>query len=157
MKILTIDDEPVIAHLLEVILEQRGYAVCSAHSGVDGLRVFSQERPDLVLLDMQMPDMNGIQVVQELKKRCGERFVPVIFLTSQYDDELLADCIDAGGDDIIHKPFNQNILEAKLRAWERNIKTFNAMLVSHQNSLSALSRNTLTPEEIKGLFAWSEE
>ncbi|MBF0416106.1 MAG: response regulator [Magnetococcales bacterium] len=157
MKILTIDDEPVIAQLLEIILEPLGYRVVSAISGAQGLVVFEVERPDLVLLDLQMPDMSGIQVVREIKKRCGERFVPVIFLTANYDEEQLADCIDAGGDDIVNKPFNQTILEAKLRAWERNIKIFNAMLASHQQSLSTLSRDTLTPEEIKGLFAWSDD
>lgn len=154
MKILTIDDEAVIAQLLEIILEPQGYTMCAAHSGLEGLRLFEEERPDIVLLDMHMPGMNGMQVVRGIKKMCGERFVPVIFLTSTHDDDILADCIDAGGDDLINKPFNQTILEAKLRAWERNIKIFNAMLASHQSSLSELSRGTLTPEEIKGLFAW---
>ncbi|HIJ85824.1 MAG TPA: response regulator, partial [Magnetococcales bacterium] len=143
--------------LLEIILEPLGYVVCSTQSGQEALSVFERERPDMVLLDLQMPGMNGIEVVRQIKKSCGERFVPVIFLTGTYDDELLADCIDAGGDDLISKPFNQTILEAKLRAWERNVKIFNAMLASHQNSLSTLSRNTLTPEEIKGLFAWTDD
>ncbi|MBF0145367.1 MAG: response regulator [Magnetococcales bacterium] len=157
MKIMTIDDEPVISQLLEIILEPLGYVLCSAQSGEIALNIFDMERPDLVLLDLHMPDINGTQLVRQLKTQCGERFVPIILLTSQFDDELLADCIDAGGDDLISRPFNQTILEAKLRAWERNIKIFNAMLTSHQNSLSTLSRNTLTSEEIKGLFAWSED
>ncbi|MBF0174217.1 MAG: response regulator [Magnetococcales bacterium] len=154
---MTIDDEPVISQLLEIILEPLGYVLCSAQSGEIALNIFDMERPDLVLLDLHMPDINGTQLVRQLKTQCGERFVPIILLTSQFDDELLADCIDAGGDDLISRPFNQTILEAKLRAWERNIKIFNAMLTSHQNSLSTLSRNTLTSEEIKGLFAWSED
>ncbi|MBF0110394.1 MAG: response regulator transcription factor [Magnetococcales bacterium] len=155
MKIQIIDDEPIIIQLLEIILEPLGYLLCSAAGEAKSLEVFENERPDLVLLDLHLSGSDILSLVRQIKARCGERFVPIILLSGQFDDDLLADGIDAGGDDMIAKPFNQTIFEAKLRAWERNIRIFNAMLTSHQNSLSALSRNTLTPEEIKGLFAWN--
>src|ERR1043165_3034080 len=99
---LVIDDEPQIRRLLQVTLEASGYRVFDATNGNDGLAQAAQRRPDVVLLDLGLPDLDGATVLKRLREWSA---VPVIILTvrDREDDKIKA--LDAGADDYVTKPF----------------------------------------------------
>ena len=119
MKILIVDDDRINGAILTRLLGREGHPVVIAHNGEDGVDMFHQEQPDLVLMDIRMPKMNGYDAARLIKESATDRFVPIIFLTAVTDEEGLAQCIDAGGDDFLTKPFNRTILQAKIEAMER--------------------------------------
>ncbi len=119
MKILIVDDDPINRTILQRLLGKEGHPVITADNGEEGVKQFIQHQPDLVLMDIRMPKMNGYEAAQEIKKINSFRFTPIIFLTAVTDDEGLVQCIDAGGDDFLTKPFNRTILQAKISAMER--------------------------------------
>ena len=110
---LVIDDEPQIRRLLRVTLEANGYRVFNAATGQDGLVQAAQRQPDVVLLDLGLPDLEGVEVLKRLREWSR---VPVIILSvrDREDDKVAA--LDAGADDYVTKPFNSAELLARLRA-----------------------------------------
>ncbi len=154
MKILLIDDDRIFHVLMSEVLKSEGYELFSATAPQEGIDMFSKVQPDLVLLDVHMPDMSGCEVAPILKDKAAQlgKFVPIIFFTSSKDDHELVRCIDSGGDDLISKPFNENLLEVKLRAWNRNVKLMNEKKTAQSGGVSELSRNHLTREEIMELL-----
>jgi two-component system, HptB-dependent secretion and biofilm response regulator len=119
MKILIVDDDRINSAILTRLLGREGHPVVIAHNGEDGVEQFQLEQPDLVLMDIRMPRMDGYDAARLIKDSASDRFVPIIFLTAVTDEEGLAQCIDAGGDDFLTKPFNRTILQAKIEAMER--------------------------------------
>lgn len=105
--ILLIDDEPNLAQVIAVCLESfKGWKVCVVHSGKEGLQVVEALKPDVILLDVMMPEMDGIEVLQNLQKNPAIRDIPVIFLTAKVqtsDREKFAE-LDIVG--IVAKPFD---------------------------------------------------
>jgi CheY-like chemotaxis protein/signal transduction histidine kinase len=134
MKILVVDDDRINSTILSKLLTRDGHDVLTASNGRDGVALFEQEEPDLVLLDIRMPIMNGYEAAQRIKHHNPDRFVPLIFLTAVTDDEGLARCLEAGGDDFLTKPFNRIILQAKIGAMER-IRQLHAMLRRQKEQL----------------------
>ena len=110
---LVIDDEPQIRRLLRITLEANGYRVFDAANGRDGVAQAAQRRPDVVLLDLALPDMDGIEVLGRLREWSK---VPVVVLSvrDREDDKIAA--LDAGADDYVTKPFGAGELLARLRA-----------------------------------------
>lgn len=110
---LVIDDEPQIRRLLRVTLEANSYRVFDAATGQDGVAQAAQRRPDVVLLDLGLPDLEGVEVLKRLREWSK---VPVIILSvrDREDDKVAA--LDAGADDYVTKPFNSAELLARLRA-----------------------------------------
>jgi len=110
---LIIDDEPQMRRLLRVTLEANGYRVFDAATGQDGVAQAAQRRPDVVLLDLGLPDLEGTEVLKRLREWSR---VPVIILSvrDREDDKVAA--LDAGADDYVAKPFNSAELLARLRA-----------------------------------------
>jgi two-component system, HptB-dependent secretion and biofilm response regulator len=119
MKILIVDDDRINSAILTRLLGREGHPVVIAHNGEDGVAKFKEEQPDLVLMDIRMPRMNGYDAARHIKDSASDRFVPIIFLTAVTDEEGLAQCIGSGGDDFLTKPFNRTILQAKIEAMER--------------------------------------
>lgn len=120
MKILIVDDESLNRFLLLHMLEEEGYTDCyEAKNGAEALEMASRLKPDLILLDVIMPRMNGYEVAPHLKQMYGDSYLPVIFITSLDDKESLARCLEVGGDDFVAKPFDKVILAAKIRAHGR--------------------------------------
>lgn len=119
MKILIVDDDRINSTILNRLLGREGHLVIIAHNGEEGVETFLREKPDLVLMDIRMPRMNGYDAAREIKKLATNQFIPIIFLTAVTDEEALVQCIDAGGDDFLTKPFNRTILQAKIEAMER--------------------------------------
>lgn len=113
MKILLVDDDPELVGVLQYSFQHEGYAVVTACDGKVGLRQFENETPDLVVLDMIMPNKDGLAVLQEIR-RCGD--VPVIVLTALSDEEHVVTALEIGADDYLVKPFRMRELKARARA-----------------------------------------
>jgi len=109
-KILAIDDDKNILNLEKTILEQQGFDVTIAAGPLEGLKVLAQEVPDLILLDVMMPDMDGFEVCRRIKEDGRLKDVPVVFLTAKGGGEALAEGFEAGGLMYIAKPFTANKL-----------------------------------------------
>ena len=111
--VLVADDEPRITKLVSIALQDQGFRVVTAESGEEALRKAEEVRPDVVLLDIVMPDIDGIEVMQQLRER---RPVPVILLTAKGSTSDKAKGLDLGADDYIAKPFHPDELAARVRA-----------------------------------------
>jgi adenylate cyclase len=117
-KILVVDDTPQNVRLLVAVLTSHGYTVTSAASGPEALEKVKSDQPDLVLLDVQMPGMNGYEVCRRLRADPSTAFLPVVMVTSS-DAEARVDALEAGADDFVTKPFNQQELLARVRSLVR--------------------------------------
>ena len=120
LKILVVDDEPTICSLMNVYLSQQGYKVSMANSGEDALSLFEEAAPQIVLLDISMPGMRGIDVLQRIKEidvNCG-----VIMLSAYGDDETIREAIDMGAYCYIQKPMELTELRERLDELRRSIK-----------------------------------
>jgi diguanylate cyclase (GGDEF)-like protein len=118
MKILVVDDSSIERLFLEHHLGKQGHEVLSAENGTKGLAMFAAAAPDLVLLDMMMPGMDGRETVREMRDLSDE-WVPIIFLSGLNRTEDIETALDAGGDDYLVKPFQPKILDAKIRSMQR--------------------------------------
>ena len=114
-KILIIEDEPDIVELIAYNLEREGYRVISANSGETGLAKVISEHPDLILLDIMLPGMNGLDVCRRLKSHDTTRHIPVIMLTARDEDANIVTGLELGADDYITKPFSPRVLLARAR------------------------------------------
>lgn len=118
-KALIVDDEPTNRLILQAHLSKNGYDVVLAVNGLEAIEVFNSDNPDIIFMDVMMPEMDGYEATKIIKSQCGDRFVPVIFLTAITNEEELAKCVEAGGDDFLTKPFSYTLLKAKVEALER--------------------------------------
>lgn len=114
--ILVIDDDSIVAKSVELSLRHDGFQVSVANSGVDGLRLARRENPDLILLDILMPGMDGYKVCRELRMDPLLGEVPVLFLTAKGKDEDKIEGFRAGADDYLTKPFNIDELILRVKA-----------------------------------------
>jgi DNA-binding response OmpR family regulator len=112
-RILVVEDDAGIRSALVRSLGERGHAVASASRGMDGLQQAVDERPDVVLLDLGLPDVDGLQVLAMLRAVSD---VPVIVVTARDDDADVVRALDGGADDYVAKPFGVDQVEARLRA-----------------------------------------
>jgi two-component system, OmpR family, response regulator len=113
-QVLVVDDEPNIRELVQVALKFHGCAVSTAASGMDALRQAESDQPDLIVLDVVMPDIDGFEVCRRL--RAGGNEVPVIFLTARDTSSDTVTGLALGGDDYVTKPFSVEALVARVRA-----------------------------------------
>jgi two-component system, OmpR family, KDP operon response regulator KdpE len=119
-KILVVDDEPQIRRMLRTTLTASGYQVADARSGEDALERFRELLPDLVIMDLNMPGIGGLQTCRELRATSD---VPIIILTVRNAESDKVEALDAGADDYICKPFGMNELLARIRASLRRAPT----------------------------------
>lgn len=115
-KVLVVDDTEANIKLVRALLKGAGYEVVTATCGMDGLAVAAAEKPDLVLLDIMMPDLTGFEVCQRLRAATETRQTPVVFLTALHEMEDHMKALDAGGDDILTKPINKLELLTRVRS-----------------------------------------
>jgi two-component system KDP operon response regulator KdpE len=111
--ILLIDDELSIRRATATLLRSRGYAVAVAACGTEALDLFDRERPDLVIVDLGLPDMDGTVVCQRLRARAN---VPIVILSVRGEERSKVEALDAGADDYVTKPFGPEELLARIRA-----------------------------------------
>lgn len=112
-KILVVDDDKNICDLLRMYLEKEGYIVVMAHTGLDAVNIFNSESPDLVLLDIMLPQLDGWQVCREIRKTSE---APIIMLTAKDEvfDKVLG--LELGADDYVTKPFDTKEIVARIKA-----------------------------------------
>ena len=112
-KVLVVDDEPKIVEVVKSYLGKSGYAVFEAYSGRQALDLFDKVSPDLVVLDLMLPDMAGEDICRALRKKSR---VPILMLTAKIEEEDLIKGLDIGADDYVTKPFSPRQLVARIAA-----------------------------------------
>ena len=137
-KVLVVDDLEQNVRLLEAVLGSNGYEVRSASSGPEALERVREDVPDIVLLDIQMPGMNGYEVCRRLRENPATQFLPVVMVTSS-DQEVRVNAIEAGADDFIIKPFNKQELLARVRSLVR-IKRYHDTIEAQTSELAEWNR-----------------
>lgn len=115
-KILMIDDELDLVHLVKMRLEFHDYAVIPLYTSKRSIEIAERERPNLILLDLMMPDMNGYEVCRALKSNAGTKDIPVIIFTAKTSEikKMTKEYKDIGADDYIVKPFEPDMLLGKV-------------------------------------------
>lgn len=116
MNILLVDDKEENRKFLKQFLMAKGYIVSEAENGQTAIDLCVKNMPDLVLMDIMMPGINGQQAVSFIKSIKHEIYLPIIYVTALSAEEAMADALEAGGDDFISKPVDLNILESKIKA-----------------------------------------
>jgi two-component system, OmpR family, KDP operon response regulator KdpE len=112
VRVLVVDDEPAIRRLLRTSLSADGYEVVEAATGEEGWAVFGQSKPDLVLLDLGLPDIDGKELIRRIR---GAGLTPIIVLSIRSDERGKVEALDLGADDYLTKPFGMDELNARLR------------------------------------------
>ena len=113
IKVLAIDDDPAMTDLLALLLKTNKFETITANNGPTGIALVKNASPDIVLLDMMMPDMDGQQVCKEIRKFSN---VPIIVLSALKNPGMVASALDAGADDYLTKPFSMEVLVARMEA-----------------------------------------
>ena len=137
-RILVVDDTAQNRRLMEAVLTPLGHAVLSAESGPEALEMIAADPPDLVLLDVVMPEMDGYAVCRALRENPATQMLPIIMLTSSGDQDKVG-AIEAGADDFIARPFDQNELVARVRSLLR-IKHYHDTIQAQTAELEELNR-----------------
>ncbi|MEQ9279566.1 MAG: response regulator transcription factor [Balneola sp.] len=114
--ILVVDDEKDLLDLIEYNLKKEGFEVLKAENGEEGIAVAKEKNPDLVLLDIMMPKMDGMQAVEEMRRDDQLKKIPVIFLTARSDEKTEVEGLNKGGDDYITKPISTTKLISRIKA-----------------------------------------
>ena len=112
-RILIIDDEPQIRRLLKISLEAETFTVLQAETGQEGILLAANHKPDLILLDLGLPDMHGLEVLHEIRNWAA---IPIIIISVQNDESAIITALDSGADDYLVKPFRTGELKARINA-----------------------------------------
>lgn len=118
--IMAVDDEPHILKLVRRILEQAGYDVITAGNGDEMLALLGENTPDLIILDISMPGLNGIQLLDSIREKSN---IPVIMLTARDEPDVVNSAFSFGANDYVRKPFHKKELLARIAAKLRRART----------------------------------
>ena len=118
-KILVIEDEPDIQEMLSFNLEQEGYQVLSCDSGEKGLDLLAKNLPDLVLLDLMLPGIDGLTICRAIRGHADTKHIPIIVLSARADESDRVQGLELGADDYVTKPFSPKELVARVAAVQR--------------------------------------
>ncbi len=119
MKILIVEDDKTNQLILSKHLHNEGHSIIIAENGLQAIELFQQQQPDLIFMDVVMPIMDGYEATKQIKSMMADQFIPIIFLTAMTDDDSLYQCVKAGGDDFLTKPYKRTLIKAKIDALER--------------------------------------
>lgn len=147
LKILVADDTDTDRLILESIVRKEGHSVVSARDGLEAIAVYVAEKPDLVLMDALMPELDGFGAARQIKDLAGDELVPIIFLTSLSDTESLVKCLDAGGDDFLSKPYNRVILQAKIKSFNR-MRELHSTMLAQRNQIVQYNNRLLQEQTV---------
>lgn len=112
-KVLVVDDDPVVRLLVNEFLSSQGYEVLTVESGTECIDTISSKRPDVVVLDLLMPEMNGIEVLKRLRGNPSTAAVPIVMMSSDFDTEAITNSYNLSADGYVQKPFGmRDILSA---------------------------------------------
>ncbi len=155
-KLLIVDDDPFVTESLKVGLGDRGHQVFAGHNGQEGVELVAELTPDLVIIDMTMPIMDGLEATEQIRQSSD---VPIIMLTAETDEEDIINALETGVDEYLSKPFRLNELAARIQAlirrrhWEQN-KTEAEVAQLKQNLMAMKDQIAVyvdTKEELAGL------
>jgi CheY-like chemotaxis protein len=147
LTILIADDSASDRRILEAIVRRLGHQVITARDGHQAVALFRKHQPQIVLLDVIMPRMDGTGAASRIKALAGEALVPVIFITSLSDAESMAQCLESGGDDFLAKPYNPIIIEAKINAFNR-MRLMHLALTRQKDLIQARNQQLLRDQEV---------
>ncbi|MGA9108878.1 MAG: response regulator [Smithella sp.] len=167
-KILIVDDEQDIVELISYNLEKEGFSIIKAYDGVSVFNVITMKKPDLLILDLMLPGMNGLDICKKIRANPATADLPIIMLTAKGDelDKIIG--LEIGADDYITKPFSVKELVARVRTILRRSQDMPKTALQEQFSYKGLAINyssctvkidgkpvTLSPTELKLLFFFS--
>jgi signal transduction histidine kinase len=135
--VLVVDDDPVVCSLMRATLERDGFKVIEAFDGVEGCRLYQEHRPDLLLVDVVMPRMDGYELCRELRSRPESAYVPIVVATSLDDVPSIARAYDAGATDFIPKPVNWLVLNHRVRYILRASRAFEELRQNQERLIAA--------------------
>ncbi len=144
-KILVVDDSVEDMQLVSGILVDAGYAVVARNSGAGGIEAFSKDRPDLVLLDIALPKIRGLEVCAKIRKQAGMTFVPIMMLTAPSRHKEMVKAIGLGADDLFRKPFHPTELVARVKAHLHTKRLYDELEIS-KHRLAALRKGKEGPD-----------
>jgi len=131
VKILIVDDTPVNVKIIEMFLKPKGYDVITAEDGQVAIEKFVSEKPDIILMDVMMPNVDGYDATISIRGIAGDEWVPIVFLSAKVTPEDQIKGIEVGGDDYLTKPVNLELLEAKLKAMLRIVSMRKELSKTH--------------------------
>ena len=144
MKVLLVEDSATLRYTLCNYIGSAGHEAVVAKSGEEALQLVENIEVDLVIMDVEMPGLNGFETTQLLREAFGDHWVPIIFVTGKCDDDSVVEGIEAGGDDYLPKPISQVILNAKIRAMERIIQMRDQLRALNAELAALSQRDSLT-------------
>lgn len=135
IKILLVDDEPDIIEIIRFNLEQKGYQICTASDGLQAIKMAEKEQPHLIIMDVMMPNLDGIEACERLRQDSRFSETIIMFLTARGEDYSYVAAFDAGADDYVTKPIKPKVLLSKVKGLLRrfdNNKTSQNQLIFDQ-------------------------
>ncbi len=149
--ILLVDDEADIIEFLTYNLEKEGFHIISAPNGQEAIELAKKNRPNIILLDLMMPIMDGIETCQNIRQQPSLKDTIIVFLTSRSEDYSQVACLEAGGDDFIKKPIRPRVLSAKIksilrrteRSTTKDSDTASSITINRDKFVVELQGNTL--------------
>lgn len=147
LRVLIADDSDSDRLILKTMVRRQGHDVMVARDGQEAVDLYRSWRPQIVLLDVMMPLMDGMEAARQIKILAGETLVPIIFLTSLSDADALARCLEAGGDDFLSKPYNRVIIEAKINAFNR-MRLMHRTLSHQRDLIHDRNRQLLSEQQV---------
>lgn len=144
-KVLVVDDEASIRRIVAFRLQQEGYQVLTASNGVEALEIFNQTLPDLVIIDLMLPEMCGFDLTEQIRKKS---FVPLIILSAANDETSIVRGLELGADDFVKKPFSPQELEIRIKGLLKRIGRVHSQEEQTQNQNSHVGQVILI-EDVK--------
>lgn len=138
MNVLIAEDSQLSRSVLAAILEKNGHSVIEAENGQEAVDKYLESDPDVILMDLMMPTMNGYDATRRIKELSGERFIPIIVITSIVETSSLTESVDCGADDYLNKPYNEEAILAKMASLSR-IKKIHDDLLEQEKELARLN------------------
>lgn len=147
MRILVVDDEDELTRFLKKLLESQSHEVVVLKNGKEAVEQFETINPDMILMDVMMPVMDGLEATRLIRAKQSNKFIPILFLTAKDNETTLVQCLESGGDDFISKPFSHHVLNAKIAAFFRIVQLHQT--VSEQNNqLRKIQQNSENERQI---------
>ena len=131
-RILVVDDEPGLRELVRINLEHEGFSVVQAENGKEALNAVKEQHPDLVIMDIMMPEMDGLEACRRMREFST---VPVLMLTARVQDKDIITGLESGADEYLVKPFNMDVLVAHVRALLRRVPSPNRPVVAGNSEI----------------------
>jgi two-component system alkaline phosphatase synthesis response regulator PhoP len=121
-KILIVEDEAEIAQLVKLYLDKDGFRTATANTGVEGLKLIKTDRPDMVILDLMLPEMDGLEICKKIRNAPDTALLPVLMLTAKAEESDTIIGLELGADDYVTKPFSPKVLVTRVKALFRRLE-----------------------------------